>query len=237
MRPAEVDQLIGDASKAREVLGWKPKVVLPRAGRDDGRRRPRGHPTGLVTGDHGRFVTGISGQDGSYLAERLLAEGVEVHALALESGAAARPPRRRAVHARRPHRRRRRSARCCSTWPRTRSTTSPRSARSRSRGSEPDLAARVNGVAAVALLESRAAAAAEARPRRALRPGLQRRDLRRARPHARRTRRRRSGRSTRTAPRRPTRTSMVDVYRRRDLHAVERGALQPRVAAAARARS
>jgi GDPmannose 4,6-dehydratase len=28
------------------------------------------------------FVTGISGQDGSYLAERLLAEGAEVHALA-----------------------------------------------------------------------------------------------------------------------------------------------------------
>ena len=28
------------------------------------------------------FVTGISGQDGSYLAERLLTEGVEVHALA-----------------------------------------------------------------------------------------------------------------------------------------------------------
>ena len=28
------------------------------------------------------FITGISGQDGSYLAERLLAEGVEVHALA-----------------------------------------------------------------------------------------------------------------------------------------------------------
>ena len=26
MRPAEVDQLIGDASKAHEVLGWKPKV-------------------------------------------------------------------------------------------------------------------------------------------------------------------------------------------------------------------
>ena len=27
------------------------------------------------------FVTGIGGQDGSYLAERLLADGVEVHAL------------------------------------------------------------------------------------------------------------------------------------------------------------
>ena len=26
MRPAEVDQLIGDASKARDVLGWKPRV-------------------------------------------------------------------------------------------------------------------------------------------------------------------------------------------------------------------
>jgi GDPmannose 4,6-dehydratase len=26
MRPAEVDYLIGDASKARKVLGWKPKT-------------------------------------------------------------------------------------------------------------------------------------------------------------------------------------------------------------------
>ncbi|WP_457207124.1 GDP-mannose 4,6-dehydratase [Nocardioides sp. P5_C9_2] len=31
------------------------------------------------------FVTGVGGQDGSYLAERLVAEGVEVHALVLES--------------------------------------------------------------------------------------------------------------------------------------------------------
>ncbi len=29
MRPAEVDLLIGDASKAREVLGWSPKVSFP----------------------------------------------------------------------------------------------------------------------------------------------------------------------------------------------------------------
>lgn len=29
MRPAEVDHLVGDASKAREVLGWKPKVSFP----------------------------------------------------------------------------------------------------------------------------------------------------------------------------------------------------------------
>ena len=35
------------------------------------------------------LVTGIGGQDGSYLAERLVADGVEVHALVLESD---RPP-------------------------------------------------------------------------------------------------------------------------------------------------
>ena len=28
-RPAEVDRLIGDASKAREKLGWKPRVGFP----------------------------------------------------------------------------------------------------------------------------------------------------------------------------------------------------------------
>lgn len=29
VRPAEVDLLIGDATKAREILGWKPKVSIP----------------------------------------------------------------------------------------------------------------------------------------------------------------------------------------------------------------
>jgi GDPmannose 4,6-dehydratase len=29
IRPAEVDELVGDAGKAREVLGWKPKVSFP----------------------------------------------------------------------------------------------------------------------------------------------------------------------------------------------------------------
>ncbi len=29
MRPAEVDILTGDASKARDRLGWKPKVAFP----------------------------------------------------------------------------------------------------------------------------------------------------------------------------------------------------------------
>jgi GDPmannose 4,6-dehydratase len=29
LRPAEVDLLIGDASKAREKLGWQPEVMFP----------------------------------------------------------------------------------------------------------------------------------------------------------------------------------------------------------------
>ena len=29
IRPADVDQLVGDASKARQVLGWKPAVEFP----------------------------------------------------------------------------------------------------------------------------------------------------------------------------------------------------------------
>ena len=37
-----------------------------------------------MTGGRRAFVTGISGQDGRYLAEQLLAEGTEVHALAHE---------------------------------------------------------------------------------------------------------------------------------------------------------
>ena len=28
LRPAEVDLLVGDASKARDVLGWRPEVVF-----------------------------------------------------------------------------------------------------------------------------------------------------------------------------------------------------------------
>ncbi|UUZ57671.1 GDP-mannose 4,6-dehydratase [Nocardioides sp. B-3] len=40
----------------------------------------------------GALVTGISGRDGSYLAERLLAEGVEVHALVLRDDASPYTP-------------------------------------------------------------------------------------------------------------------------------------------------
>ncbi len=40
-RPTEVDALIGDASKAREVLGWKAETNADRAGPAHGRRRHR----------------------------------------------------------------------------------------------------------------------------------------------------------------------------------------------------
>lgn len=29
LRPADIDQLVGDASKARKTLGWRPRVSFP----------------------------------------------------------------------------------------------------------------------------------------------------------------------------------------------------------------
>jgi GDPmannose 4,6-dehydratase len=45
-RPTEVDELIGDASKARQKLGWKPKTTLAQIGEGNGRRRSRHRQTG-----------------------------------------------------------------------------------------------------------------------------------------------------------------------------------------------
>ncbi len=33
MRPSEVDALIGDASRAKDLLGWTPKVLTPELAR------------------------------------------------------------------------------------------------------------------------------------------------------------------------------------------------------------
>ncbi len=41
LRPAEVDQLVGDYSKAKRQLGWEPKHTFRRARSDDGRCRSR----------------------------------------------------------------------------------------------------------------------------------------------------------------------------------------------------
>jgi GDPmannose 4,6-dehydratase len=98
------------------------------------------------------FVTGISGQDGSYLAERLLAEGVEVHALAHTDeplpdapGVELHPGDLTLVDEVR--------ALLLDLAPDDVYNLAAVSSVARS-WSEPDLTARVNGVAAVALLES-----------------------------------------------------------------------------------
>ncbi|WP_243059061.1 GDP-mannose 4,6-dehydratase [Nocardioides sp. SR21] len=98
------------------------------------------------------FITGISGQDGSYLAERLLAEGVEVHALAhdleplpdlpgveLHRGDLSAVPDVRAL--------------LLDLAPDEVYNFAALSSVARS-WEEPDLTARVNGMAAAALLES-----------------------------------------------------------------------------------
>ena len=40
-RPTEVDLLLGDASKARQKLGWKPKTSFPPTGQGNGGGRSR----------------------------------------------------------------------------------------------------------------------------------------------------------------------------------------------------
>ena len=109
------------------------------------------------------FVTGIGGQDGSYLAERLLADGVEVHALAheaeplpdapgvvLHTGDLTRTDEVRAL--------------LLDLAPDEVYNLAAISSVAQS-WAEPDLTARVNGTAAVALLESaRQVAGAHGRP-------------------------------------------------------------------------
>ncbi len=52
-RPAEVDLLLGDASKAREKLGWEPETTLRGAHAAHGRRRPRAAGTAAA----GRYLS------------------------------------------------------------------------------------------------------------------------------------------------------------------------------------
>ena len=98
------------------------------------------------------FVTGIGGQDGSYLAERLLAEGVEVHALAHTAelppdvpGVELHPGDLTAVEGVR--------ALLLDLAPDEVYNLAALSSVARS-WAEPDLTARVNGLAAAALMES-----------------------------------------------------------------------------------
>jgi GDPmannose 4,6-dehydratase len=44
-RPTEVETLLGDATKAREKLGWTPKITLRRTRRRNDARGPQGWPS------------------------------------------------------------------------------------------------------------------------------------------------------------------------------------------------
>ena len=204
------------------MLGWKPRGRLPRAGRDDGRRRPRSaRQQGWLSHDRARSSPASAARTAATSPS-----GCSPTASRCTPSPHAADDRRPTHPACDLHRgdltdvdERARAA--SSTSRPTRSTTSPRSARSPGRGSEPDLTARVNGdrrgraagVGAARLQE-------RARPAGAVRAGLERGDLRRAADQRRRTR---------PPPIRPVNPYgaakayahlMVDVYRRRGLHAV-----------------
>ena len=79
-RPAEVDHLIGDASKAKRELGWEPRTSFEQLIRSDGRRRLQApEQVGVAVREPDpptALITGLTGQDGSFLAELLLQQRV-----------------------------------------------------------------------------------------------------------------------------------------------------------------
>ena len=163
------------------------------------------------------FVTGVGGQDGSYLAERLLGEGVEVHALAHDQDPPPDAPGV-VVHTGDLCRVEEVRALLLDLAPDEVYNLAAVSSVAQS-WAEPDLTARVNGMAAAALLES--ALQAQEKAGRAVRfvqassaeifgqPAVSPQDE-----------------STPIAPLNPYGAAkayahlMVDVYRHRDLHAV-----------------
>ena len=88
--------------RARRLLGWSPTRLDARRAAPDARRGARGSRAAVSAGAPRALITGIAGQDGSYLAELLCAEGV-------------RGPRRRARPRRGGAEPRRRSRRCCTS--------------------------------------------------------------------------------------------------------------------------
>jgi GDPmannose 4,6-dehydratase len=74
LRPAEVDLLVGDASKAKRGPRLDAAGDVPRPRRDDGARRPRAAPGEVVR----VLVTGIGGFVGPWLQRALVAHGHEV---------------------------------------------------------------------------------------------------------------------------------------------------------------
>ena len=94
-RPAEVDHLVGDATKAKRELGWEPRTSFEQLIRlmvdadyellSGGGSRSRAETRQLTalavpdeTGVRRALVTGVTGQDGSFMADLLLEQGYAV---------------------------------------------------------------------------------------------------------------------------------------------------------------
>ena len=154
MRPAEVELLIGDASQGQGQARLDADGRLPRAGRDDGRRRHRGSE-GAAGDRSARSSPASAARTAPTSPSGWSAEGMEVHALVLEAdGHPAHCP----------------DAGACCTPATSATSRRPDGSCARSRRDEvynlagissvaqsweePDRTAHVNGLAAVALLES-----------------------------------------------------------------------------------
>ena len=181
------------------------------------------------------LITGITGQDGSYLADLLLEKGYEVHGMVRRASTEKLRPHRAPPRPRSPCTRA-----TCSTSARSidalrdskpRRDLQPRGAcRSwRRRGSQPVLTAEFTGVGVTRMLEAMRADRPEARFYQASSLG----DVRQRPRGRRRPRRRRSTRARPMASRRCTATSSRSTTASRyGLFRRQRDPLQPRVAAA-----
>ena len=154
------------------------------------------------------LITGITGQDGSYLAELLLEKGYEVHGMVRrlstrELRAPRAPPRPDHAAHRRPARPALAGRRAARRASRTRSTTSPRCRSWPTSWTQPTLTAEFTGVGVTRMLE----AMREVVARGPLLPGLLARRCSARCARRRRTRRRRSTRAAPTASPRSTATS------------------------------
>ena len=86
MRPSDIPVLVGSTRRLADATGWRPTRSLDETLADvlDCRTRGSGY---RVSDNDGRraLITGITGQDGSYLAELLLGEGYEVSGIVRRS--------------------------------------------------------------------------------------------------------------------------------------------------------
>ncbi len=78
LRRADVRVLCGDPAASRDRLGaWRSRSSRPSRTHS----RPRAGPGGRPVSKRRAFITGITGQDGCYLAELLLQKGYEVYGM------------------------------------------------------------------------------------------------------------------------------------------------------------